>query len=116
MLTKERAFDYTIQQWEWLAQNGSAHPENWPGWAGVKAMATYTEEVTGSPLCWYAFQEFILTTAEYACEPCPLKCAGLDQATNYEQWEQAKTPATRRKYARLYAEELKAARASLAVV
>ncbi len=98
-ITREEAITISIELWTELAETGGDWQEkvNWSGWE------RYGEMSSSCALCQYA---------RGACRECPYQqkygtCFKNDKMP-LRRWELAHLPATRRKYARLGVEQLKA--------
>ena len=104
-LTKKRAIEKSIELWEWLAETGEEWKKEWSGWDGAKAF-------NDCFLCEYTLGlssfVFDLECKEY----CPLakgkRQFQCDKTTQpYHHWCEAKTAQTRKKYAKLFLEQLR---------
>ena len=98
-LTREKAIDISIELWEWLAETGGGEvdKENWPGWD------TYGKMDLSCALC-----EYDATRRDY-CDSCPYaKRYGPCGHGVLGNWVNARTKRTRRKYAAIGVEQLKA--------
>ena len=98
-LTRQEAIDKSIELWEWLKETGKKKDDY--AWKG--------EDVASlCYLCEYAGY----SPTDGNCSRCPYhklnqkRC--WESGTNYYKWEIAETPRTRKKYAALFLEELKA--------
>ncbi len=97
-LTKKKAIELSIEQWEWLAETGKYKSE-WPGWE------KYGNVFFGCFLCARHLEE-----EGSDCQTCPLyKEYGYcsDGKSHFAAWDKAKTESTRKKYAKLFLEQLK---------
>jgi hypothetical protein len=95
-LSKKKAIELCIALWTWLAETGK-QKRDWPEWEKY-------EMVTVSN-CWFCEYDYYFGDA---CMKCPLrpKYKGCGD-TYFVQWNQAKTPRTRKKYAKLFLDEIK---------
>ena len=102
-LTRKKAKEFCIRMWTRFARTGE-----------TKADYKYTKEELKYCLsdrpnndCWFCEYD---TQHKKVCRSCPLgggpnRC--LDEDMYYEQWEDAKSPRTRKKYAKLFLEQIK---------
>ena len=102
-LTRKKAIELCIELWTWCMETGKRKKE-WPKWDEYgKAMSD----------CWFCeyddqmLNRYKRKTRE-GCGYCPLVTSGLRRCgdTFFENWEDAKTPRTRRKYAKLFLEQI----------
>lgn len=99
-LTRKKAIELSKELWVWLAETGKMKHE-WPRWEKYGWMTWHC------PLCEYAW-------GGDACPRCPYwqtygHCCPDDseeEETIFSQWDDAKTSKTRKKYARLFLEQL----------
>jgi len=89
-LTKKQAIDRTIILWTWLAETGKGK-EDWPEWE------KYGETDNDCFLCKYAYPKD--TNCE-ACPYCEMFGDCLEDDAPFENWCNARTPETRKKYAK----------------
>ncbi len=99
-LTREQAIDLSIELWEWLAETGG-FKHQWSGWE------KYGDSDPGCFLCDYQEQK---DSSDRGCGDCPYfqkfgRC--LKDKSPYDKWDNASTPQTRKKYAKLFLEQLK---------
>lgn len=93
-LTREQAIDRSIELWEWLAESGELK-HAWSGWD------KYGDTHADCFLCEYA---------NGYCNKCPyFKQFGdcTDAGKPYEKWDYVLMPFYRKKYAKLFLEQLK---------
>lgn len=100
-LTKKKAIEYSIELWTWLVKAGAEFKGDWDGWDKYGKMSS------GCPLCEYAG-----FPPSSNCRKCPYykkfkRCYDNGEDTIYSKWEDASTPGTRKKYAKLFLEHLK---------
>lgn len=99
-LTKKKAIEITIELWTFGVETGKGK-RDWDGWG------KYGKMDNDCPLC-----EYILRIKSN-CEDCPYlqkfyHCIGSSgRLSIYEKWCNAKTPKTRKKYAKLFLGQLK---------
>ena len=112
-LTRKKAIELCILLWEWLAETGK-EKEDWPKWAKYK---NYVLPIGSrvSQLCWFCeYSEQKKKAGKAICDSCPYyetygACFDPDEVEGYyKKWEDAKTPRTRKKYAKLFLGQLKA--------
>ena len=101
-LPKKKALQITADLWEWLEDNPKKEKEEWPEWK---------ENGGGIPM-----MESECACCEYAqleCNRCPLiklwreKFSGGDPCMGesyFNTWRKAKSPKTKKKYARIIKE------------
>ena len=96
-LTKKKAIEISIELWEWLAETGK-RKGCWDGWD------KYGRMTAGCALCEYDKQH------GDSCESCPYyECyEDCEEAGKpYNLWHYARTRQTRKKYAKLFLEQLR---------
>ena len=97
-LSRKKAIELCIELWEWLAKTGKFKGE-WPEWKKYGEVDGY---------CWFC--EYVEQRGG-GCMFCPLMkklgfgCGQID--CFYSKWEDAETPQTRKKYAKLFLEQIK---------
>ncbi len=94
-LTRKEAIEKSIVLWKWLAETGKM--KDCYDWEGERPLV-------GCYLCEYDVS--VQKVDGIPCSHCPLH-HGCDKGP-YDKWETAQTPKTRKKYAALFLEELKA--------
>lgn len=99
-LTKKKAIEISIELWTWLAETGKRKYE-WHGWE------KYGEMQCDCPLCEYSL---IKKEVHDCLGKCPYYekfgfCFGGDSV--WHKWNFAQAPRTRKKYAKLFLEQLK---------
>jgi len=106
-LTRKKAIELCIELWTWLAKTGKSKYD-WPGWE------TYGYFIEND--CWFceygSRQEKRYLSNKTCCEYCPLFATfGENGCYNpecaYKKWDFAQTPRTRKKYAKLFLEQIK---------
>jgi len=102
-LSKKKAIELCIVLWTWLAKTGKKKWE-WPGWNKYGDINNY---------CWFC--EYT-AQKNYGCVRCDIciyhkkyghHCNRESLKTYYSSWANAKTPRTRKKYAKLFLEQIK---------
>jgi len=93
-LSRKKAIELCIELWEWLAKTGK-RKENWPEWK------KYGDILNDCWFCVYVIQH------KKGCNYCPLHCFEGCFGTYYGKWDIAKTPRTRKKYAKLFLKQIK---------
>ena len=94
-LTRKRAIELSIELWKWLAETGGRKGK-WPGWL------KHNEVQDDCFLCEYDHQH------KGCCDSCPIEkthdcsCYSL----YFVEWDEAKTPKDRKKYAALFLKQL----------
>ena len=91
-LTKKKAIQISKELWAWLAETGN-EKEDWPGWE------EYGRMQDDCPLCEYV-------SDKNHCSSCPL---GVDvdcYGRGFWDWEMAETETDKKKYAKLFLEQL----------
>lgn len=104
-LTRKKAIELCIELWTWLAKTGKKK-EDWPEWEKYcKAMSD----------CWFCeYDDQMLNLykrkTRSSCGYCPLITSGLGRCedTLFNKWSNARTPRTRKKYAKLFLGQIKA--------
>ena len=105
-LTKKRAIELSIELWEWLAETGYDKSE-WTGWVNSE----YAHSPFHCFLCEYAMRKSGVTIFSFGCcSKCPYNamygwCAVDD--SYYDRWESPIDESDRKKYAKLFLEQLK---------
>ena len=97
-LTKKDAIKKSKELWTWLAETGK-RKEDWDGWK------KYGKMRDNCPLCEYKKQ----VDDSKVCKSCPyflkFSYCFLDDSP-FDNWREAKTPKIRKKYAKLFLEQL----------
>lgn len=98
-LTKKKAIEIAIELWTWLAETGCEWKIEWTEWD------KYGEMENDCPLCECSGSD---------CDGCSyhLQFGNCEhqvgkELTIFDRWNYAKTPKTRKKYAKLFLEQLK---------
>ena len=103
--TKKKALQITADLWEWLEKHPSKAKRNWPGW---KENGGNIEDINGNSCACCDY----VTTISRDCSACPLiklwqevssDCYGRGSGY-YVRWCDARSPKTRKKYARIIKE------------
>ena len=100
-LTRKKSIELCIELWTWLAETGN-DKSDWPKWGKYGLIRV---------CCWfceYDDRQKDRYCNRIDCYYCPLQktygdCAG----TYYCQWYDAKTIRTKKKYAKLFLEQIK---------
>ena len=105
-LTRKKAIELCIEMWTWLAETGK-HKHQWPGWK------KYGDINLNCWFCGYHFQQLNRKGENGTvgkCKHCPLwqKYRCLCGKTMYGEWTSALTSRARKKYAKLFLEQIKA--------
>lgn len=119
-LTKKKAIKITIELWTWLATTGSEDKGSWPGWR------KYGRMFRSCPLCEYGNQRkqarkrYKKFNPLNVCRACPffiqygrcIKCYGgtimwAAGPSYYGKWNRSGTTKTRKKYAKLFLNQIK---------
>ncbi len=103
-LTKKKAIELCIEFWTWCTKTGK-RKEEWPDWEKYGEIADY---------CWfceYSFQRRNVSKSEDKpiCAFCPYyKAIGKKCYQSYfAKWDNARFPRTRKKYAKLFLEQIR---------
>ncbi len=107
-LTKKRSITLSIELWEWCAETGK-YKEEWPGWEKYGGGDGYCF------LCEYSKEQRKKMKAGSVCGYCPYykKFNGCLWARPglplppFGEWNNARTPKDRKKYAKLFLAQLK---------
>ena len=109
-LLRKKSIELTIELWTWLAKTGK-YKSDWPKWEKYERVSGYCF------LCEYDKQQQKRYKDKYrdGCYYCPLvtsdvvtKGVGVScYSTYYWNWCEAKTPQARKKYAKLFSEQLR---------
>lgn len=101
-LTKKKAIELSIELWTWLAETGK-EKEDWPSWE------QYGETTCECFLCEYSDRHPTAVNPYVCYASCPyyqrFGCCYRDKEP-YDLWLCAKTARTRKKYAKLFLEQL----------
>jgi len=104
-LSRKKAIELCIELWTWLAKTGQEKWE-WPGWeiygrdiANDCWFCEYTARQNNGFICGFGGDNVCLYYVKYG--HCNSK------KTFYYQWDHAKTPRTRKKYAKLFLGQIK---------
>lgn len=101
-LTKKKALQITADLWGWLEDNPKKEKEEWPEW-----------EFNGGNIAVMLDDCACCEYAQFECNRCPLiklwreKSSGGDPCMGegyFNTWGDAKTPKTKKKYARIIKE------------
>ena len=112
-LTRKKAIELCIALWEWLAKTGKKK-ENWPEWEKYDEIKNncwfcehliYQQKRNGEyPTKILPCSKYCIYYKKYGC--CQTLDDGEDK-TIYDKWDEAKTPEDRKKYAKLFLEQIK---------
>ena len=100
ILTKKKAIEISIELWEWMAETGAEDKHMWEGWKKYGRMCAHC------PLCEYVTRR---DAAFRNCLSCPLASYSLKNCylSAFADWTEAKTEVDRKKYAKLFLEQLR---------
>lgn len=105
-LTRTDAIKISKELWTWLAETGSNDKEDWLGWD------KYGRMWAACALCEYANQRLGFKEGE-ACQYCPYymkfgfcQADDVEALSPYDRWEGEETHKDRKKYAKLFLEQL----------
>ena len=104
-LTRKKSIELCIVLWTWLAKTGKLK-EEWPGWK------KHRYALNGCWLCEYSYQRQRANKSsrlQSFCIFCPYYKAICKECfgSYYGNWADAKTPQTRKRYAKLFLEQIK---------
>lgn len=102
-LSRKKAIALCIELWEWLAKTGKKK-EDWPNWE------KYGDIQDDCWFCEYATQRRQVNKNDGSiCIYCPYyKKIGIKCFYSlFDDWDYAKTPLARKKYAKLFLEQIK---------
>jgi len=105
-LSKKKSIKLCIELWTWLAKTGELKGE-WSGWK------EYGHAFLNCWFCEYSRKQEIRYGNHLSCKYCPLITSGLTKqkegwcSVYFAKWKVAKTPRTRKKYAKLFLEQIK---------
>lgn len=100
-LTRKKAIELCIELWTWCMETGK-RKEKWPRWEEFSYIQNY---------CWFC--EYDRRQKSYHggdnCTHCPLTKIGISHCSEsyYRDWRLAKIPQARKKYAKLFLEQIK---------
>jgi len=107
-LSRKKAIELCILLWTWLAKTGEVK-RKWPGWE------KYDVAIEHHSYCWFCYYDNHTEIGGIRakggdCIYCPYRkeyghCNS--NGTFYENWDKAKTSRTRKKYAKLFLEQIK---------
>ncbi len=107
-LTRKKAIELCIELWTWLAKTGK-EKEDWPEWVKYQTYNIPSDDGTLYE-CWfceYGYQR-AGTSSESKCNRCPYFIKfGHCYRNVYNEWHDAKTLRTRKKYAKLFLEQIR---------
>ncbi len=95
-LTKKKAIELSVELWTWLAETGKEKLD-WPGWE------QYEDITSECFLCEYADRHS-------GCDDCSYRqkfCYCCEGDSPYSLWHLFQAARTKKKYARLFLEQLK---------
>ena len=122
-LTEKAALDWSLKLWEWMAETGSIHKQDWPEWG--KWIKQYNSIPCGlCPCCAYALQILIghgkSDLNNERCEYCPVKKWGrfntciTDQFMGlFDRWEEDISDTERKRCAKEIEKAIRLARDKL---
>ncbi len=101
-LTRKKSIELCIELWEWLAETGG-YKEDWPKWKEYGTISNY---------CWFCEYDTRRSLGEGHCNHCPFEkqyghCNTITEVSYYPKWIKAKFSRTRKKYAKLFLEQIK---------
>jgi len=105
-LSRKKAIQLCIELWTWLAKTGKLKSQ-WPGWR------QYDLILSNCWFCEYNWNQQQHTNERTPfCRYCPYFKAYKERCDdslngNYVKWENAETPHDRKKYAKLFLEQIK---------
>ncbi len=101
-LTKEKAIELSIELWEWMAKTGTEYKDQWTGWE--KYALTSKNDCF---LCEYNDMQGGRSLID--CSYCPYfeKFGRCVDNSIFGKWAYTETKRTRKKYAKLFLEQLK---------
>jgi hypothetical protein len=102
-LTRAKSIELCIKLWTWLAKTGK-RKEDWPEWE------KYDYGIVND--CWFCEYDLQRTKANNktfdTCRYCPLGgVTTMCLDTAYGKWAFTRTPATRKKYAALFLQQIR---------
>ena len=98
-LSRKKAIKLCIELWTWLAKTGK-HKEDWLGWRKYGYICCD---------CWFCEYDEQRSPTD-KCQKCIFPGKGgirCEDIKSYAKWEEAKTPRTRKKYAKLFLAQIK---------
>ena len=114
-LTRKKAIEVCILLWTWLAETGK-RKENWPEWEKYNIRIAHIARHDYCWLCYYDNHTTFKGSDRYGggeCLYCPYyKKFGYcnNDEEYFNCWIEAKTPHTRKKYAKLFLGQIKTLR------
>ncbi|MCK5016912.1 MAG: hypothetical protein KAS32_07550 [Candidatus Peribacteraceae bacterium] len=110
-LTRKKAIELCIELWEWCAKTGK-RKGGWPGWE------KYDVAIEHHSYCWFCYYDNHTEVGGKRarggeCIFCPYRkkfgyhCNNDGPQTLFNKWDDAKTPRTRKKYAKLFLNQIK---------
>ena len=111
-LTRKKSIELCIELWTWLAETGK-RKSDWPGWKKYKSLTKGIEDAVWCWFCLYNNRKQRKEQWDADCRSCPYFkqynfCSNREQP--FADWFDAKTPRTRKKYAKLFLEQIKSLR------
>ena len=107
-LTKKKAIQLSIELWEWLAETG-LDKEDWPEFSGGDDDESFTYKGRYIDNGCFLCEKYQYADLTFDCSKCPLsvgKTYGCYE-TAYQSWERVRTKIARKKYAKLFLEQLR---------
>ncbi len=111
-LTRRKAIELCIELWTWCMETGGKK-ENWPEWKKYKDLIVEIEDAMWCWFCLYNNRKQRQKQHESDCRSCPYWkeygfCA--KDGNPFGGWDDAKTPRTRKKYAKLFLGQIQSLR------
>ncbi len=106
-LTRKKAIELCIEMWTWLAETGKRKFE----YPFPEEQLKYAGNDYPEAHCWFC--EYCLQHKDDNCKGCPLGGDPNDPECDklaYDKWDEAQTPRTRKKYAKLFLGQIKSLR------
>lgn len=98
-LTRKTAIEKCKELWKWCAETGG-EKHDWPGWKKLRG-----DEAHHSTYCWFCMY---VEQKRGSCEVCPYNQKyGFCLDSCYGEWAAAATTSTRKKYAKLFYNQIK---------
>lgn len=102
-LTEKEAIQKSIELWEWLLESGSGWKCEWDGWSKYPHIQNHCF------LCQYNAEHG--GGMGYICPDCPYAkkfgcCENGNETGVFDKWRRSETKRTKKKYAKLFLEQL----------
>ena len=101
-LTRKKAIELCIEVWTWCTESGALKCD-YP--YSKKQLRYVVRNDYPESHCWFC--EYCLQHKDNGCKGCPLGGENKCEDMAYEKWDKAKTPRTRKKYAKLFLAQIK---------